>query len=37
MYEISKKQKIIIAIILLIIIIAFLCYIYTKDDEMFFS
>ena len=37
MYEFNKKQKIIIAIILCSIIIAFLYYIYTKDDATFIS
>ena len=34
MYEFNKKQKIIIVIIGLMIIIAFLYYIYTKEDNM---
>ena len=37
MYEFNKKQKIIIVIIGLIIIIAFLYYIYTKEDNMVIS
>ena len=37
MYEFNKKQKIILAIILFIIIIAFLYYIYTKDEPTFIS
>ena len=37
MYEFSKKQKIVIGIILSIIIIAFLYYIYTKDDDSLIS
>lgn len=37
MYEFSKKQKIGISIILSIIIIAFLYYIYTKDDDNLIS
>ena len=37
MYEFNKKQKIIIAIIGLMIIIAFLYYIYTKEDESVIS
>ena len=37
MYEFNKKQKIIIAIIGLMIIIAFLYYIYTKEDDSIIS
>ena len=37
MYEFNKKQKIIIAIIGAMIIIAFLYYIYTKEEDMFIS
>lgn len=37
MYEFNKKQKIIIAIIGLMIIIAFLYYIYTKEDDSVIS
>ena len=37
MYELNKKQKRIIVVILCIIIIAFLCYIYTKEDSTFIA